>query len=94
MTAATISEATERHARAYAALEPEIRDLAHMAELARFHAIESFGSNSPEETEERKREREIALFAVAHVEQMACDLVKAYYAGWSGASAQREEARS
>jgi hypothetical protein len=66
-------------------LEPQIRDLMQMAELARFHAINTFGSNSPDETEEEKREREIALFAVAQVEQMACDLEKAYDAGWSSA---------
>jgi hypothetical protein len=53
-----------------------------MAELARFHAIDTFGSNSPEETEEGKREREIALFAVVHVEQMARDLEKACEAGF------------
>ena len=67
---------------AYMDLEPKIRDLTHMAELARFHAIDTFGSNSPEETEEGKREREIALFAVVHVEQMARDLEKAYEAGF------------
>jgi hypothetical protein len=47
-------------------LEPKIRDLTHMAELARFHAIDTFGLNCPDETEEGKREREIALFAVVH----------------------------
>ena len=53
---------------AYMNREPQIRDLTHMAELARFHAINTFGSNSPDETEEGKRERAIALFAVVHVE--------------------------
>ena len=71
---------------AYMDLEPKIRDLTHMAELARFHAIDTFGSNSPDETEEGKRAREIALFAVEHVEQMVLDLEKAYEAGFrSGA---------
>jgi hypothetical protein len=70
---------------AYSDLEPQIRDLTHMAELARFHAIEAFGSISPHDTEEGKRERSIALFAVVHVVEMACDLEKAYDAGWSGA---------
>jgi hypothetical protein len=60
-----------------------------MAELARFHAINTFGSNSPDETEEGKREREVALFAVVHVEQMACDLVKAYEAGFRAARLRR-----
>jgi hypothetical protein len=67
---------------AYMDLEPKIRDLTHMAELARFHAIEAFGSIPPNETEEGKRERSIALFAVAHVEEMVRDLEKAYDAGW------------
>jgi hypothetical protein len=56
-----------------------------MAELARFHAIDTFGSNSPDETEEGKREREVALFAVVHVEQMVRDLEKAYDAGFRAA---------
>jgi hypothetical protein len=70
---------------AYMDLEPKIRDLTHMAELARFHAIDTFGSNSPDETEGGKRERAIALFAVTHVEEMVRDLEKAYDAGWSSA---------
>jgi hypothetical protein len=82
----TTTPATERRFFcAYSDLEPQIRDLTHMAELARFHAIDTFGSNSPDETEEGKREREIALFAVVHVEQMACDLEKAYEAGFRAA---------
>ena len=91
---ATTTPATERgFFRAYSDLEPKIRDLTHMAELARFHAIDTFGSNSPEETEEGKREGEIALFAIVHVEQMVKDLEKAWDAGWSGAqsSASVEE---
>jgi hypothetical protein len=78
-----ISPATENSAKAYSDLEPQIRDLTRMAELARFHAIDTFGSTSPDETEERKRERGIALFAVIHVEEMVRDLEKAYDAGWS-----------
>jgi hypothetical protein len=70
--------------------EPQIRDLTHMAELARFHAINTFGSIPPDETEEGKREREVALFAVVHVEQMACDLEKAYDAGWPSAQSPAE----
>jgi hypothetical protein len=76
------SERDRRYSRAFMDLDPKIHDLTHMAELARFHAIDTFGSNSPDETEEGKREREIALFAVVHVEQMARDLEKAYEAGW------------
>jgi hypothetical protein len=64
-------------------LEPKIRDLTHMAELARFHAIDTFGLNCPDETEEGKREREIALFAVVHVEQMVRDSENACETGWS-----------
>ena len=68
---ATTTPATEgRFFSAYSDLEPKIRDLTHMAELARSHAIDTFGSNSSDETEERKRERGIALFAVIHVEEM------------------------
>ena len=68
---ATTTPATEgRFFSAYSDLEPKIRDLTHMAELARSHAIDTFGSNSPDEAEERKRERGIALFAVIHVEEM------------------------
>jgi hypothetical protein len=80
------SERDRRYSRAFMGLEPKISDLTHMAELARFHAIDTFGSNSPDETEEGKRAREIALFAVEHVEQMVLDLEKAYEAGFrSGA---------
>ena len=81
----TSPERDRRHSRAFMDLEPKIRDLTHMAELARFHAINNFGSTSPDETEEGKRERSIALFAVVHVVEMACDLEKAYDAGWSSA---------
>ena len=82
----TTTPATERRFFcAYSDLEPKIRDLTHMAELARFHAIDTFGSNSSDETEEGKRERAIALFAVMHVEEMVRDLEKAYDAGWSSA---------
>jgi hypothetical protein len=35
--------------------------------------------------EEGKRERGIALFAVAHVEEMVRDLERAYDAGWQTA---------
>jgi hypothetical protein len=81
---ATTTPATERRFfDAYSDLEPQIRDLTRMAELARFHAIDTFGSTSPDETEERKRERGIALFAVIQVEEMVRDLEKAYDAGWS-----------
>ena len=81
---ATTTPATEgRLFSAYSDLEPKIRDLTHMAELARSHAIDTFGSNSPDEAEERKRERGIALFAVIHVEEMVRDLEKSYDAGWS-----------
>ena len=72
---ATTTPATEgRFFCAYSDLEPKIRDLTHMAELARSHAIDTFGSNSPDETEEGKRGRSIALFAVVHVEQMGSRL--------------------
>jgi hypothetical protein len=63
-----------------------------MAELARFHAIDTFGSNSPDETEEGKREREIALFAVVHVEQIVRDLENAYEAGWEAGSKESASA--
>jgi hypothetical protein len=79
------SERDRRYARAFMGLEPKIRDLTLMAELARSHAIDTFGSNSPDETEEGNRERSMALFAVVHVVEMACDLEKAYDAGWNGA---------
>jgi hypothetical protein len=85
----TAAPATEQIFSAYSDLEPQIRDLTHMADLARFHAINTFGSNSPDETEEGKREREVALFAVVHVEQMACDLEKAYEAGFRAARLRR-----
>jgi hypothetical protein len=90
---ATTTPATERgFFRAYSDLEPKIRDLTHMAELARFHAIDTFGSNSPDETEEGKREREIALFAVVHVEQMVKDLEKAWDAGFRSGVQSKESA--
>ena len=79
------SERDRRHCRAFMDLASRIYNLTHMAELARFHAIDTFGSNSPDETEEGKREREIALFAVVHVEEMVRDLEKAYEAGWQTA---------
>jgi len=84
------SERDRCYSRAFMDLEPKIHDLMHMAELARFHAIDTFGSNSPDETEEGKREREIALFAVVHVEEMVRDLEKAYEAGFRSV----EEART
>jgi hypothetical protein len=80
------SERDRRHSTAFMDLEPKIRDLTHMAELARLHAIDTFGSIPPNETEEGKRERSIALFAIVHVVEMACDLEKAYEAGWHGAA--------
>jgi hypothetical protein len=61
MSDATTLATGQRFFRAYSDLEPQIRDLAHMAELARFHTIEAFGSNSPDETAEGKRQREIEL---------------------------------
>jgi hypothetical protein len=83
---ATTTPATERRFfDAYSDLEPQIRDLTRMAELARFHAINTFGSIPPNETEEGKRERSVALFAVAHLEEMVRDLERAYDAGWSSA---------
>jgi hypothetical protein len=78
-------ERDRRRSLAYSDLEPRIRDLVRMAELARFHAIDTFGSIPPNETEEGKRERSIALFAVAHVEEMVRDLERAYDAGWQTA---------
>jgi hypothetical protein len=78
-------EFERRHSRAFKDLDSKIRDLAHMAELVRFHAVESFGSISPDEIEEIKRERSTALFAVIHVTDMVSDLEKAYDAGWSSA---------
>ena len=82
----TTTPATERRFFcAYSDLEPKIRDLTHMAELARFHAIDTFGSIPPGATEEEKRERSTALFAVAHVAEMVLDLERAYDAGWSSA---------
>jgi hypothetical protein len=83
--ATTTSPATEHYFDVYSDLEPKIRDLTHMAELARFHAINTFGSIPPDETEEGKRERSVALFAVAHLEEMVRDLERAYDAGWSSA---------
>jgi hypothetical protein len=65
--------------RAYFDLEDRIRNLAHMAEIARFYAVESSGSN---ETKESKHEGELAVFAVRQCEQMVRDLVKAYDAGF------------
>jgi hypothetical protein len=81
------------HSRAFMDLEPKIRDLTHMAELARLHAIDTFGSIPPNETEERKREREIALFAVVHVVEMACELEKAYDVGWASAQSSASHER-
>jgi hypothetical protein len=90
---ATTTPATEgRFFRAYSDLEPQIRDLTHMAELARSHAIDTFGSTSPDETEEGKRERGIALFVVAHVEQMVKDLEKAWDAGFRSGVQSKESA--
>jgi hypothetical protein len=80
------SERDRRHSRAFMDLESKISDLTHMAELARSHAIDTFGSIPPNETEEGKRERSIALFAVVHFVEMACDLEKAYDAEWHGAA--------
>jgi hypothetical protein len=85
MNATTATSTTERHARAYFDLEPRVRDLALMADLARSHAVDAFGSIHPNETEERKRERSIALFAVIHLEEMVGDLEKAYDAGFHSA---------
>ena len=81
MITGTTSRATERYFDAYSDLEPKIRDLTHMAELARYHAIEAFGSNHPGETEEENRERSTALFAIVHLEEMIRDLEKAWEAG-------------
>jgi hypothetical protein len=81
------SEFDRRLSKAFKDLEPKILDLTRMAAIARFHVINTFGSNSPDETEEEKREREIALFAVVHVEQMVKDLEEAWDAGWSSAVA-------
>jgi hypothetical protein len=92
MNAATTSRPDVDLSDAYMDLEPQIRDLTHMAELARFHAIDTFGSNSPDETEGGKRERAIALFAVAHLEQMVKDLEKAWDAGFRSGVQSKESA--
>ena len=63
-------------------LEPKIHDLANMTEIARYYAIEYLSGVSPDEAEEEGREKSIALFAIAHVEQMARDLEKAFDAEW------------
>jgi hypothetical protein len=86
MNAPTTSSGTERYACAYCDLEPKIRDLTHMAELARYHALESFGSNPVGETKEEHRERSTALFAIVHLEEMVRDLEKAYDAGFRSAA--------
>jgi hypothetical protein len=89
----TTTPATERRFfRTYSDLEPQIRDLTHMAELDRFHAIEALGSNSPHDTEERKHEIGLVLFAVAHVEQMVKDLEKAWDAGFRSGVQSKESA--
>jgi hypothetical protein len=85
VTSTTASSATERRGRAYFDLEPKIRDLTHMAELARSHAIDAFGSNPVGETEEEHRERSTALFAIVHLEEMVRDLEKAYDTGFHSA---------
>jgi hypothetical protein len=85
MNAPTASSATERRTRAYFDLEPKVRDLTRVAELARYHALESFGSNSVGETQEQHRERSTALFAIVHLEEMVRDLEKAYDAGFHSA---------
>jgi hypothetical protein len=65
---------------------PQVLDLEPAQGLGvALHAVESFGSISPDETEEIKRERSTALFAVIHVTDMVSDLKKAYDAGWSSA---------
>lgn len=91
MNSPTTSTITADYVRVYSDLEPKIRDVTHMAELAQFHAIEAFGSHSPNETEKRKREREVALFAIIHMEEMVRDLEKAHYDGEDSQSG--EEAR-
>jgi len=73
---------------AYSDLEPKIRDLTHMAALARYKAVNTFGANPPGETEEEHQERAIALFAVIHLMDMVCDLEKAYAASWQAALSQ------
>ena len=74
---------------AYSDLEPKIRDLRCMAEIARYEVVNTFGVNTPGETEEEHRERGVAFFAALHLMDMVLDLEKAYDSGWSGASAQR-----
>jgi len=73
---------------AYSDLEPKIRDLTLMAELARYHAVNAFGVNPPGETKEEHQEREIALFATVHLMDMVSDLEKAYDAERSKAATQ------
>jgi hypothetical protein len=77
-----LPETNARFKSAYFDLEDRMRNLGHMAEIARFYVVESSGSNSPHETEERKREGELAVFAVRQCEQMASALVNDYYAAF------------
>ena len=63
-------------------LEPKIHDLANMTEIARYYAIEYLSGVSPDENEDDAREKSVAQFAIAHVEQMARDLEKAFDAEW------------
>ena len=51
MNATTASSTTERHAQAYFDIEPKVRDLVLMADLARSHAVDAFGAIHPNETE-------------------------------------------
>jgi hypothetical protein len=74
MNPPSASSATKRRARAYFDLEPKVRDLTLMAELARYHVLESFGSIPVGETKEEHRERSTALFAIVHLEEMVRDL--------------------
>ena len=73
----------------YFDLEPAIHDLADMAEIARYYAIEYLSGVSPDKTEEEGRAKSIALFAIAHVEKMARNLERVFDAGWNSARTER-----
>jgi hypothetical protein len=60
--------------RHYSGLEPQVRDLLRMAEIARFYVHEV---DWPSATEEQHREIERVLFMVGKLENMAKDLEQA-----------------
>jgi len=73
--------------RPYSDLEPKIRDLRHMADIARDEVVNTFGVNPPGETEEEHSERARAFFAALHLMDLVLELEKAYDAGYKAGAA-------